>query len=78
LSFGLPGILFLWLNKKMGWLMVKHTPLFLATWAMLIGIVFVFGTTVVTTFCDGRIIWIAYYPLLLASMVELDSRYKNR
>ncbi len=78
LSFGLPGLLFLWLNKKMGWLMIKHTPLFLASWAMLIGIVFVFGTTVVTTYCDGRIIWIAYYPLILASMVELDTRYKNR
>lgn len=68
LSFGIPGVLFLWVNKKMGWVNIKQSPLMIATWALLLGVLAVFITTVIATYCDGRMIWHAYYALIIASM----------
>jgi len=68
LSFGIPGVLFLWVNKKMGWSYIRQSPLMMATWALLLGVLGVFITTVIATYCDGRMIWHAYYALIIASM----------
>jgi hypothetical protein len=68
LSFGVPGVLFLWINKRMGWQEVKKSPLIMATWAVLIGVFLIFTTTVIATFCDGRMVWHAYYALIIAGM----------
>lgn len=75
LSFGIPGAAFLWINKRAGWIQVKQSPLIMATWALLLGVLLVFITTVIATYCDGRMIWHAYYALIIATMWGIQHRF---
>jgi Gpi18-like mannosyltransferase len=68
LSFGIPGVLFLYTSYKAGLKSIISQPLLLATWALLAGVLAIFITTVIATYCDGRMIWHAYYALIIAGM----------
>jgi hypothetical protein len=74
LSFGLPGLLFLWYSYKTGWNRIQKDPLFIATWGMFAGAIFLFGISVIATVCDGRIIWLNNYALIIVCATHLNNR----
>ncbi len=74
LSFGIPGILFLLLQRTPT-TTEQNKPLLYAAWMTLAGTLTIFGTTVVATYCDGRIIWLSSGVLIIASMHMLNKRF---
>ncbi len=74
LSFGIPGILFLRLQRKQDKI-TNNKPLLYASWATLTCVIAIFATTVFATYCDGRVIWLSSGVLIIASMHMLNKRF---
>lgn len=77
LSFGIPGCLFYITQRKLSHTEAFKNPLIMATWAMLLGAIALLAITAIATFCDGRIIWQMYYPLIISGMLLLDKQLKS-
>jgi hypothetical protein len=64
LSFGIPGILCIWVFTKTSLQTILTTPILLASCAMMLSGWLLFGLSACATFCDGRIIWQTSFAMI--------------
>jgi hypothetical protein len=74
LSFGLPGVLWVWALSKTGFHKILQTPILLASVLMVFASLGLFGISVVATYGDGRMIWPSNYAMIMAGAVLLSPR----
>lgn len=70
LSLGVVGLIYLWSVIQTKSTLIKN-PLAVASLALLLTALAMYGFAFITTFADGRPIWLAYYGMLLVSMQHL-------
>lgn len=71
LSLGVVGLIYLWSVIQTKSTLIKN-PLAVASLALLLTTFAMYGFAFITTFADGRPIWLAYYGMLLVSMQQLQ------
>lgn len=69
LSFGVPGVLFVYTLRKMGIRAALYNPLMLATVAYVACGWLLFLISACATFCDGRIIWQTNFAMILCALI---------
>lgn len=74
LSFGFVGLIFIYALKKIHFAHLLKHPLVVATLASLLVSAVMYGFTFITTFADGRTIWLSYYAMIIASMSILHQQ----